>query len=273
MTKQHNQQDVWSADNYNKHASFVPKLGSVILDMLNPQAHENILDLGCGDGLLTKQLANRCRSVTGIDASTNMVTKAKQSSNAENISYHVVDAFDLDKWFDDVSNRDHSMNSQKFDAVFSSAVMHWLKKDPEKVLLNIKHVLKQGGRFVAEFGGFMNIGEIQTALIAALNKRGHDGENASPWFFPSDEHYKTLLEEAGFSVLHCELVPRMTVLTTDVVGWIDTFGFDFLKVLPNDEEREKVKKEVQEQLRPAYQREDGKWVVMYVRLRVVALKR
>lgn len=65
----------------------------------------------------------------------------------------------------------------------------------------------------------------------------------------------------------------MTELDTDVAGWIEMFGFDFLKPLSSDEERAEVAKEVQEYLRPSYQREDGKWVIMYNRLRVVAIKK
>lgn len=114
--------------------------------------------------------------------------------------------------------------------------------------------------------------EIHTGLITALNKRGYDGETSSPWFFPSEKHYSDLLKDNGFKVLHAELVPRMTELNTDIAGWIEMFGFDFLKPLKSDQERQEVIQEVQEHLRPAYQREDGKWVVMYNRLRIIAIK-
>lgn len=114
--------------------------------------------------------------------------------------------------------------------------------------------------------------EIKTALVHALNKRGIDGNAASPWFFPSAEHYSKLLVENGFQVKEAELVPRITELNTDIKGWISTFGFAFLEHLANDEERNQVAQEVQEYLQPSYQREDGKWFVMYVRLRVIAIK-
>jgi hypothetical protein len=109
-------------------------------------------------------------------------------------------------------------------------------------------------------------------LIEALNKRGIDGKAVSPWFFPSAEHYKGLLCENGFDVKKIELVPRMTELNTDIAGWIETFGFDFLKPLRSDQERKEVAQEVQTQLEPGFQREDGKWFIMYVRLRVIAIK-
>lgn len=143
--------DNWSASNYVKHASFVPKLGNIILDMLDAQPTEHVLDFGCGDGVLTKELATRCKSVIGIDGSRQMIASADQDK-PENASYMTVDGYYLDIWFN------QTQNSNYFDAVFSNATLHWLKRDPVKVIRNIRHVLKPQGRFVAEFGGFMNCG-------------------------------------------------------------------------------------------------------------------
>ncbi|CEP11515.1 hypothetical protein [Parasitella parasitica] len=261
------QKDNWSANKYAKHASFVPKLGSVILDKLDPQSNEHVLDFGCGDGVLTKLLASKTRCVTGIDASQAMIDHARQDDAPQNVSYHTVNGYDLDTWFD------AHEKAGPYDAVFSSATLHWLKEDPIKAIRNIHHVLKPQGRFVAEFGGFMNCGEVKTALVHALNKRGIDGNAASPWFFPSAEHYSHLLVENGFEVKEAELVPRMTELNTDIKGWIETFGFAFLERLANEQERAQVAQEVQDYLQPSFQREDGKWFIMYVRLRVIAVKK
>lgn len=146
------QKDNWSSTKYAKHASFVPKLGSVILDKLDPQSNEHVLDFGCGDGILTKVLASKTQFVTGIDASETMIKSAKQDDPPENITYHTVNGYDLDTWFDSQEQ------TAPYDAVFSSATLHWLKEDPAKAIRNIHHVLKPQGRFVAEFGGFMNCG-------------------------------------------------------------------------------------------------------------------
>lgn len=146
-----NMTDNWSASNYNKHASFVPKLGNIILDMLDPQPTEHVLDFGCGDGVLTKKLASRCKSVVGIDASRRMITGANKNKPSNTV-YLTVDGYDVDTWFN------QTQNATYFDAVFSNATLHWLKRDPVKAIRNIRHVLKPKGRFVAEFGGFMNVG-------------------------------------------------------------------------------------------------------------------
>lgn len=114
--------------------------------------------------------------------------------------------------------------------------------------------------------------EIQTGLISALNRRGLNGQSYSPWFFPSAEHYSKLLTENGFQVVQADLCPRITELNTDIAGWIEMFGFDFLKDIPIEEHKQ-VALEVQEHLRPSYQREDGKWCIMYNRLRIIAIKK
>lgn len=303
--------DHWSAEDYKHHASFVPKLGSIILEMLNAQPDERILDFGCGDGILTAELAKRCKSVVGIDSSRVMIDKAKQSFPGDgNIEYHVADGQELALWFQE-------SGQQPFDAVFSNAgtsmhncsmgswtkltvyvfskhsfkALHWMK-EPIKAIRSVRHVLKRNGRFVAEAGAFLNCAgisnicllimwrsyilfllvDVHNALIAALNRRGLDGKGISPWYFPSTEAYSRLLEENGFKVVKMESVPRPTQLPSDIAGWIRTFGFNFLDVLKNEEEREQMIQEVVEYLRPGCQREDGTWFIMYVRLRFIARK-
>ncbi|KAI9022245.1 S-adenosyl-L-methionine-dependent methyltransferase [Phycomyces nitens] len=256
--------DNWSSDLYSTNASFVPKLGAIILNMLDPKPTEHILDLGCGDGILTASLGDKCASVVGVDYSSDMINRAVRDNKHDNIRYDVVDGHYLSEWFD-------QSNQSAFDAVFSNAALHWLK-EPVKVIHGMHHVLKPKGRIVLEFGGFMNVGEIHTALITALNRRGFNGQSLSPWFFPSAEYYSELLQQNGFEVASCTPVPRITELDTDIKGWLNTFGFTFFEVL-TAQEKDKVIDEVVEHLRPGYQREDGRWCVMYVRLRVIAYKK
>jgi predicted TPR repeat methyltransferase len=108
--------DDWSATMYDKNANFVPVLGAIILGMLNPQPNETILDLGCGDGVLTKDLQGLCGRVVGVDASPNMIEKAKEFGCKDT---HVVDGHALAAWFDN-ENIEQQIGG-KFDAVFSNA--------------------------------------------------------------------------------------------------------------------------------------------------------
>ena len=101
--------DKWSSQMYSKHASFVPALGGPVVQLLAPQPHERILDLGAGDGVLTVDLAKHCQSVVAIDASADMIAAAQQNGCQD---ARVVDGHDL---------VDHELANGQFDAVFSSA--------------------------------------------------------------------------------------------------------------------------------------------------------
>ncbi|KAG0364360.1 hypothetical protein BGX24_004648 [Mortierella sp. AD032] len=252
-------EDKWSSQMYSKHASFVPALGAPVVQLLAPQPHEHILDLGAGDGVLTLDLEKQCRSVVAIDASTDMIDAARKNGCQD---AQVIDGHDL---------VDHEIANGQFDAVFSSAALHWMKKDPVRVIQGVNKCLKPGGRFVAECGGYMNVVEVRTGLHWALKKRGYNPDEYDPWFFPGVQTYRKMLESQGFRVESIELIPRLTKLNTDVAGWIDTFGFSFLKPFEGDEkERRAVIDEVQNNL--AFSADDGVWHIMYQRLRFKAVK-
>jgi len=68
----------WNADRYAEHAHFVPTLGQAVLDLLNPRPGERILDLGCGDGLLTEKIAAAGATVVGVDGAADMVAAAQK---------------------------------------------------------------------------------------------------------------------------------------------------------------------------------------------------
>jgi len=290
-----NGDDKWSSQKYVQHASFVPALGAPVLQLLDPQPHERILDLGAGDGVLTLDLEKRAKSVVAIDASADMVAGAQKNGCQD---ARVVDGHDL---------VDHELANGQFDAVFSNAgtvsfflslrpdpcrvgnesfypfspsliikswyslALHWMKRDPARVIQGVHKSLKSGGRFVGEMGGHMNVTEVRSGLHAALKKRGVDPEPHDPWFFPGTATYTRLLEGNGFRVDSIELIPRNTRLNTDIVGWIDTFGFSFLAPFEQDEKtRREVMEEVQSNLK--FSEDEGVWYIMYVRLRFKATK-
>jgi SAM-dependent methyltransferase len=224
------QTQTWKADRYAHNARFVADLGAPVLAFLAPQPGEKILDLGCGDGALTEKLVATGADVVGVDASAAMVEAAR----AKGLNAEVMDGGALT--FDGV-----------FDAVFSNAALHWML-DPNAVIAGVRRALKPGGRFVAEFGGHGNVAAITVALIAALERRGIDGQSRNPWF---------------------ELLPRPTPLPTDITGWLDTFGENFFRAVPAAE-RDAVKQEVVALLRPCLCDERGNWTADYVRLRFAA---
>jgi len=159
--------------------------------------------------------------------------------------------------------------NNEFDAVFSNAVLHWMKK-PKRVISGVWRALKPGGRFVAEFGGYGNVAIIVKAIESALLLR-RGTTIAGPWYFPRPETYRTLLESRGFEVVKIELIPRPTSLPGDVGGWLETFPQSYTAALPIAE-RPGFISDVVETLRPMLCDEDANWTADYIRLRFYATK-
>ena len=243
----------WDPDSYAKNARFVADLGAPVVELLAPRPGQRILDLGCGDGVLTKQLAAFGCEVVGVDASDALVERARQLG----VDARVMDGEALD--FD-----------ADFDAVFSNAALHWMKT-PDRVLSGVYRALRRGGRFVAELGGLGCVETLHRELIAALDARGHDGRGASPWYFPDSEEYAARLATAGFELERIALIPRPTPLPGDVMGWLETFAASFTRVLPEGERRRYLE-EVRDAARPHLCDATGAWTADYVRLRFAARK-
>jgi len=244
---------VWDPARYAQHARFVSDLGSPVVELLAPKRGERILDLGCGDGVLTKTLADLGCDVVGVDSSVGQVEAAR----ALGLDARVMPAEDLP--FD-----------QEFDAVFSNAVLHWIRRaDP--MIAGVHRALKPGGRFVAECGGHGCIQKIRTVLVRALDQRGQDGEARVPWYYPTPGDYATRLERAGFRVDSIALIPRPTALPGNLIDFVETFAQSFLQDLSGDARAEYLK-EVQDALEPELRNADGTWIADYVRLRFAATK-
>ena len=165
----------------------------------------------------------------------------------------------------DVMNAEDLPFDEEFDAVFSNAVLHWIKH-ADAAIASVYRSLKPGGRFVAECGGHGCVRTVQTALVRALNRRGIDGEARVPWYFPTPGDYATRLERAGFRVDSIALIPRPTPLPGDVTDWPETFAHDFLEGL-SDGARTEYLQEVRTALEPQLRDSTGTWVADYVRLR------
>lgn len=243
----------WNPETYAKNARFVSDFGTEVLELLSPQPGERILDVGCGDGVLTEKLVSAGCSVVGIDSSAEQVEGARMRG---------LDAR--------VMNAECLPFDSEFDAVFSNAVLHWIR-NKQAVVSSAFRALKPGGRFVGEFGGAGNVSTIQNALHESLARRGIDASALDPWTFPTVEEYRKVLEDGGFEVRTITLFPRPTALPTEMVAWLETFAQPFLSGLDPDD-RQKCIVEICESVRPHLYDSQRGWLADYVRLRFAALR-
>jgi trans-aconitate methyltransferase len=248
----------WDANLYDAKHDFVWKYGSDVVQLLDPRTGERILDLGCGTGHLTAQIAESGAHVTGVDRSVEMVAAARMAYPS--LKFEISDARNLP--FQD-----------EFDAVFSNATLHWIH-EPELVVQGVWRALRPGGRFVAELGGKGNIHAMQDAFDRVLEELGaaKPGE-VHPWYYPSVSEYSTLAEKVGFEVRLITLFDRPTGLADGDAGmrnWIIMFGVDYL-AKAGEARREDFLGRVEEILRPKLFR-GGQWWADYRRLRLVAYK-
>jgi SAM-dependent methyltransferase len=223
-----------------------------VLELLAPARGERVLDLGCGDGVLTEELVARGCRVVGVDASAEQIAAAR----ARGLDARVADGQRL-------------AFAAEFDAVFSNAALHWMT-DPDAVIAGVRRALVPGGRFVAELGGRGCVAQIVAALRAGLERQGVDPTRLRPWYFPGDDEYGARLEAGGFDVAWIALIPRPTILPGDIGDWLGTFAETFIAAAPD---REALVDGVRDALRPALCDADGRWTADYVRLRFAARKR
>ncbi|PKP67306.1 MAG: SAM-dependent methyltransferase, partial [Alphaproteobacteria bacterium HGW-Alphaproteobacteria-8] len=210
--------NAWSAARYAANARFVSDLGAPVLALLAPQPGERILDLGCGDGALTARLVDAGAEVLGVDASADMVAAAQ----ARGVNAIVGRGEALDAAIP---------AGQGFDAVFSNAALHWMT-EPDAVIAGVARRLRQGGRFVAEFGGHGNVAAIRVALIAALESAGVVTDLAEIWYFPTPDEHAARLRAAGFTVTEIALIPRPTPVAAGVAAWFETLAAPVLALAP-----------------------------------------
>ncbi|KAF9650378.1 S-adenosyl-L-methionine-dependent methyltransferase [Thelephora ganbajun] len=271
--------DAWLASEYNEAASFVYSTENTapVLALLDPKSGDKIIDFGCGSGEVTIKLSKVVADVgivVGVDSSQSMASTTAPSTELEKAKKNGLENVfvqDIQALDDEFASRLLIKHGQ-FDKVFSNAVLHWCKLDPAGVIRSVKKVLKPGGVFVAEFGGWGNCIGVRSALHSALRKRGYDPIARDPWYFPSTESYSKLLVSEGFEVVNISLVPRQTLLAGHILEWLRLFtkrttffqGIDL-------NETEVILGEVANTCEvDAKDTDNDRWMLMYVRLRVLA---
>lgn len=246
----------WNSALYDQRHAFVFRYGEEVVALLNPQPGERILDIGCGTGHLTQQIAAAGAQVVGLDNSPDMIAAAQTSYPG--IEFVVADAADF-------------RFAEPFDAIFSNAALHWVA-NAEQAMHCMARALKPGGRLVVELGGKGNIATIHNAMTAAIDAvaqlRIDPGRH-----FPSVAEYAGLAERQGLAVTYAALIDRPTRLADGANGlrnWIAMFDQGVLSQIPADQHAEIIDRV--EQATRARLFVDGVWVADYKRLRMVAVK-
>jgi trans-aconitate 2-methyltransferase len=235
----------WDAARYQSRHTYVFRHGEALVDLLAACAGESIVDLGCGAGQLTARIAEAGARVMGIDRSPEMIAQAR--TNFPQVDFRVGDATDF-------------AVDEPVDAVFSNAVLHWVR-DAGAAADSVARALKPGGRFVHEMGGRGNMQAV-LAMVAEVA-----GPVEIPWYFPSVGEYAPVLESAGFEVRMAELFDRPTEVAGEngLEDWLVMFGGSMGL---SAEQRREIARRLRERM---YR--DGNWVLDYRRLRVVAVVR
>lgn len=294
MSTDSTKRDHWSSEAYQNSAGFVPQLTSKVVSWLKTSWDHRVLDIGCGDGVLTMQLLKNLNKgfIKGLDASESMIKAAKKATDEFDSKvvlpgegrllgacvFEVVDCAQLETYL----NGPGDFEKGSYDHVFSNAAMHWILSAPEtrqSFFRGVHAALKPSGSFVFEMGGAGNVAEVHAATTAALLHFGiplTKVREADPWFFPSEKWMTSMLQSTGFGVEKIELQYRPTQLTTTekggMEGWVRLMCASWLEVV-EEGKREEVVRWVVEALRDSCRREeDGSWWIGYVRLRCRARK-
>ena len=237
----------WDAAEYARVGAFVAELGGAALDLLDPHQGERILDVGCGEGTLTRKIIERGATVLGVDNSPEMVEAAR----ANGIDALLLDAADM-QFF------------AEFDAAFSNATLHWVLAK-EQAARAIFRALKPGGRFAGEMGGEGNLRKLREALDEELIIRGYVPPlEASNWY-ASPEEFAAVYEGAGFSQMDARLIERPTPIEHGVAAWVTTFRKGWL-------DRAAVPEGERQEVATAVADRAGSNIADYVRLRFIMRK-
>jgi len=250
---------------YKKASTHQKEWGNKLIAELELQGNEKILDLGCGDGVLTLELSQRVPNgfVIGIDASKGMIEVA-QKNKRDNLKFLLMDINILDL-------------TEKFDLIFSNATLHWVK-DHHKLWQNISHLLNDRGivRFnFATDGNCSNFFKVVKEVIKLSEYKAFFNEFEWPWFMPNIEEYQDILSNFNFSRVEVweENADRYFPNRDALVGWIDQPSLvPFLKYIDDDNIKQKFRNRVIIRMLEETLQEDGRCFESFRRINVKVQK-
>jgi trans-aconitate methyltransferase len=220
----------WNAADYAENSTAQAAWAAELIDKLNLRGDEAVLDIGCGDGKVTAQIAGRVPngSVLGVDNSEQMLHFAREAFAPEtwgNLSFALCDARELPF-------------CARLDVVFSTAALHWIV-DHRPVLAGIARALRPGGRVLLQMGGRGNaedVAEVFHRLITRPQWAAYFEGLAFPWGFHGPEEYRRWLSEAGLIADRVELIGKDMVQEGEagLAGWVRTTWMPYTSRVPEE---------------------------------------
>ncbi len=187
----------WDAATYHRVSEPQVAMAQQVLDRLDLEGDETVLDAGCGSGRTTAMLLERLPRghVVAVDQSLAMVEHAREAL-PERATVFRADLTEL-------------VLDEPVDAVFSSAVFHWIA-DHERLFARLHAALRPGGRLVAQCGGEGNVARFHEAAAEVSGQEPYaehlDGWRG-PWNFAGPDETAERLEAAGFTEVETWLQP------------------------------------------------------------------
>jgi len=255
----------FDGDKYKKASAHQKEWANKILRELQFIGNETILDLGCGDGVITDQLAEMVPDgkVLGIDASEGMIKTALQEKKRTNVTF-------------DLKNINEIDYVNRFHFIFSNATLHWIL-DHKKLLQNTFQALKSGGTIRFSFAGDGNCLYFFDVIRQAMDEPDFARyfQNFSwPWYMPGIDIYRELAAEAEFSGIEIwgENVDRYFEDSEEMIKWIDQPSIvPFLQCIP-ESEKKKFRNFIVEHMIKETKQEDGTCFETFRRVNVRAIK-
>jgi trans-aconitate 2-methyltransferase len=256
----------WNPGDYTTQSSNQQQWAQELISKLALKGNERILDIGCGDGKVTAEIASHVPSgsVLGIDSSEDMVIFAREK---------FPEAKYLNLGFEHMDARELNFN-REFDIVFSNAALHWIVGH-RSVLNGIKKSLKSSGKVLLQMGGKGNAARVFEILDELLKdeKWSRHFENFSfPYGFYGPEEYKVWLYEAGFEAKRIELIPKDMKLEgkKGLSGFIRSTWLPYTRRIPEDLRTEFIDSVVDKYLKAHPVDKEGLVHIGMIRLEVEA---
>lgn len=256
----------WNPEDYLCHSGAQEKWARELIPKMGLRGDERLLDIGCGDGRVTAEIARFLTegTVLGIDSSPEMIEFAKNTfmDGFKNLAFHCIDVRDM-------------RFTREFDVVFSNAALHWVKEHGP-MLKRIRQALRPSGRLVLQMAGEGNAAVVVEAMSEVMVREAwlpfFEGF-VFPYAFYGAEEYRGLISDAGLSAKRVEIVPKeMTQKGRDgLSGWIRTTWLPYIERVPA-EMRERFIEEVVSEYEARSPSIDGFFHISMVRLEVEAIR-